>query len=232
MLRLDKIEHIFFDLDHTLWDFEKNSALTFEYLLSKHRIAIPLDRFLEVYIPLNREYWKRYRLGEFTAEELRYVRLEDVFSRLSYTVSREQIGLLAEGYIEHLSTHPHLMEGAVEVLEYLKPRFPLHILTNGFTHIQQRKIENSGLSGYFDHVIDAEYVGVKKPDPEIFLHAEELVQAKGEAILMIGDDLEADILGAEERGWQSIHLLENEAEKPQKGPQIRSLHEIKQLFSS
>jgi putative hydrolase of the HAD superfamily len=232
MLRIDKIKHIFFDLDHTLWDFEKNSALTFEVLLSEQKIDVPLDRFLEVYVPLNREYWKRYRLGEFTAEELRFVRLEDVFNRLGRPLSREQIGVLAEAYIDKLSTYPHLIAGALEVLRYLKPRYPLHILTNGFTRIQQRKLESSGIQGFFTQVIDAERVGVKKPDPIIFERAEELVSARQEELLMIGDDLEADIMGARNRGWQTIYLNDSGVSDPQGGLQINELHEIKQLLSS
>ena len=232
MLQIDKIKHIFFDLDHTLWDFEKNSALTFEVLLSEQKIDVPLDQFLEVYVPLNREYWKRYRLGEFTAEELRYVRLEDVFNRLGHPLSREQIGILAEGYIDKLSTYPHLIDGALDLLRFLQPRFPLHILTNGFTRIQQRKLENSGIQGYFTQVIDAESVGVKKPDPVIFAHAEDLVSAREEELLMIGDDLEADIWGARERGWQTIHVNDTGVQDPHGSPQINALHEIKQLLSS
>lgn len=230
MLRIEKIKHVFFDLDHTLWDFEKNSALTFEGLLQQHEVNIPLDHFLQVYVPLNREYWKRYRLGEFTAEELRYARLEEVFSRLNYTASPELIHLLAEGYIDQLSSFPHLIEGTLEVLEYLKPRFSLHVLTNGFTKIQARKIQNTGLQDFFGHVIDAESVGVKKPHPGIFEYAEQRVKAQAEELLMIGDDLEADILGAQGRGWQTIHLADSNFEIHENGPQIRALHEIKRLL--
>ena len=179
MLRTEKIKHVFFDLDHTLWDFEKNSALTFKGLLRQHEVNISLDHFLQVYVPLNREYWKRFRLGEFTAEELRYARLEEVFARLNYSASPELIHHLAEGYIDQLSSFPYLIEGSLEVLEYLKPRFSLHILTNGFTKIQARKIRNTGLQDFFGHVIDAERVGVKKPHPRIFEYAEQRVKSPG-----------------------------------------------------
>ena len=230
MLNAGRIRHVFFDLDHTLWDFEKNSALTFEVLFTRHKLDLSLAQFLEVYVPLNREYWKRYRQGEFTAEELRYARLEAVLTRLQFPFTPQLIHDLAEGYIEQLSSFPHLMEGALELLEYLRPRFPLHILTNGFTKIQERKIRNTGLEEFFNQVIDAETVGVKKPHPEIFEYAENKVNAREDELLMIGDDLEADILGARNRGWQTIHLTEANVETHGKGPQIKGLHEIKRLL--
>ena len=130
-----EVTDIFFDLDHTLWDFEKNSALTFEMILSKKEVEVDLHDFLDVYRPINLSYWKLYREEKISKEDLRYRRLRNTFDALNLSISDNIILQLAEEYIELLSSFGHLIPNAMEVLSYLRPKYRLHIITNGFKEI-------------------------------------------------------------------------------------------------
>lgn len=221
------IRDIFFDLDHTLWDFEKNSALAYEALFREHQLAVDTQAFLEVYAPLNLRFWKLYREAKIDKQSLRYQRLKQTFDALEYAADDTLIEQLSEGYIEKLSGFPHLLPGTLEILDYLYPKYRLHIITNGFTEIQQRKLDNSGIAHYFTEVIDAEMAGVRKPDPGIFHFAITRTAASVPNSMMIGDSLEADILGARAFGMHTIHLDIHQDGDHGHGPVIRELHEIK-----
>jgi putative hydrolase of the HAD superfamily len=205
MVRLTP-KHIFFDLDHTLWDFEKNSAATFELLFDKFNISLDLNEFLKIYVPTNLKYWKFYRQGKIAKEELRYRRLGDVFNYCDYKVSDRFIQEMADGYIKYLSSFTHVFDYTKELLNYLVLKYPLHILTNGFAEIQSKKLKGAGLDSYFQSVVNAEDVGYKKPDPRIFEFALQKANASAKESLMIGDDLEADILGAKNCGLNALHF--------------------------
>ena len=120
MINKEIITDLFFDLDHTLWDFEKNSALTFEHLIKDHQIPVRLDDFLKVYVPLNLEYWKAFREQRMDKQTLRYRRLKDTFDVLQISIDDDMVYTLADAYIQNLPEHNHLFPGAIEVLEKLK----------------------------------------------------------------------------------------------------------------
>jgi putative hydrolase of the HAD superfamily len=224
-----KIEHVFFDLDHTLWDFEKNSGLTFEKIFRENNIDVKIDDFLKVYVPLNLAYWKLYRNEKVTKEELRYARLKKSFDAVNYTISDALIDKLATEYIENLAEFNHLFEGTFELLDYLKEKYTLHIITNGFEEIQSKKMVNSNLYHYFDQIITSESVGVKKPNPKVFNFALESAKATKENSIMIGDSLEADIQGALNAGLKAIHCVFDDATPTEKGiVSVTKLLEIKQ----
>jgi putative hydrolase of the HAD superfamily len=203
-MMLDNISHVFFDLDHTLWDFDKNSGLTFEKIFQINNIDVNLNEFLEVYEPINFNYWKLYREEKIDKESLRYKRLNDTFNILNYKVKSRIINKLSVDYIDYLCTFNHLFDGAIEVLDYLKPKYQLHIITNGFKEVQQGKLNNANINHYFKTVTNSEMVGVKKPNPKIFNHALTLANATIDNSIMIGDNLEADILGALNIGLDAI----------------------------
>ena len=202
----EKISDIFFDLDHTLWDFEKNSALTFEKLLVTYGVDIPLETFLKAYIPINLQYWRMYREGRVSKETLRYERLKFSFDTLEYPATDALIHELADQYMEVLTTYNHLFPGTLEILDYLKPHYKLHIITNGFSEVQGRKMRNAGIDHFFDVVVDSELAGVKKPHPQIFELALKKANVTAAHSLMIGDSLEADILGAKAVGLEVLHF--------------------------
>ena len=137
-----KIDHVFFDLDHTLWDFEKNSALAIETIFNKHGINVDLQLFLFHYVPINIKYWEWYRVDKITQLELRLGRLKDTFQLVNYEIDDDKIIFLSEEYIEYLPKFNHLFDGAIEILDYLKPKYNLHIITNGFQEIQDNKLKN------------------------------------------------------------------------------------------
>lgn len=225
-----KVTDIFFDLDHTLWDFERNSALTFAKILERNRVDVDLNGFLEIYSPINFEMWKKYRENGITKEELRYQRLRRTFDALKEPISDQVIHLLAHEYIEHLSSFTHLLPNTVEVLEYLFPKYKLHIITNGFQEVQERKLRGSSIHHYFDKIVNSEMAGVKKPDPYIFELALNLARVDPEHTLMIGDNLEADILGAKAMGMQVVHFNTNGDPEHNICKMIHDLIEIKSIL--
>ena len=230
MINTHSVTDVFFDLDHTLWDFEKNSGLTFNKIFLELNFPFSLDVFLKFYNPINHAQWKLYRENKITQEDLRFNRLNKTFEKLNYSASIGLIDNISEKYITYLSTFPHLFEGTLELLEALKNRFRLHIITNGFDKIQQFKIENSGIESFFEFVFTAEKVGFKKPHPEIFIQSLKTVNTTAEASIMIGGSFEADILGALNQGMQAIHFNSHNEEVHTKCPIVYSLAELKALF--
>jgi putative hydrolase of the HAD superfamily len=212
---------VFFDLDHTLWDFEKNSALTFEKILKKNNIAVDHSEFIAHYVPINLKYWELFREEKISKEELRYGRLQDTFAMLKMEVEKSTLDVLSEEYIQFLPENNHLFEGALALLDYLKPKYNLHIITNGFHDVQNHKITNSNLSPYFKTITNSESAGVKKPNPIIFEYALSLANAKKESSIMIGDCINADVLGALNYGIDAVLFSEV--------PQILENKKIKQI---
>jgi len=221
------VTDVFFDLDHTLWDFDKNSALTFKKILTEHDITVDLSEFLSVYVPINLEYWKMYREERIKKPELRYKRLKTTFDTLQITISDDAINVLANEYIAYLSSFNHLFPNTIEILDYLKPKYKLHIITNGFQEVQEKKLRNSGILGYFDQVVNSEMAGVKKPNPFIFQLALQKANVAAEKSIMVGDNIEADILGAQAVGLHTLHFNAHNDQEHEYCDIIHDLGEIK-----
>jgi len=200
----NQLKHVFFDLDHTLWDFEKNSDLAFAEIFLKNNITLDLPLFLKHYSPINFEYWARYRNDQVTKEDLRHGRLEDTFKEIEIAITKQQIALLAEDYIAYLPKNNHLFVDTLLTLDYLQSKYKLHIITNGFSEVQSLKLNNSNINHYFETITTSEEAGVKKPNAKIFELALAKAKAKPNESLMIGDSLEADVLGAESYGIKAI----------------------------
>lgn len=202
-----KYKHLFFDLDNTLWDFERNSHETFNELYHNHLLKnkkIPsVDAFIQVYTGHNTRLWSLYRDNLISKEELRDTR---------FLITLKEFGIddtvlannLSEEYIYRSPRKGILFPGTIETLELLKNRFQLHIITNGFEEIQHIKLEFSGLNKYFRCLITSEQAGSKKPDAGIFNYALKQAKALPEESLMIGDDLDVDIIGANAVGMDTI----------------------------
>jgi putative hydrolase of the HAD superfamily len=229
-MQINNISHIFFDLDHTLWDFDKNSALTFDKIFQINNIETRLDEFLEVYVPINFQYWKLYREDKIDKASLRYGRLNDAFNKLNIEVKRSMICKLSDDYITYLSSFNHLFDGTIEILDYLHSKYKLHIITNGFKEIQQGKLNNSNIDKYFATVTNSEMVGVKKPNPKIFKHALNVARANEENSIMIGDNYEADILGALNFGIDAICFNYHNETIGEEVKQVDNLLQLKQYL--
>ncbi|MCH3880851.1 YjjG family noncanonical pyrimidine nucleotidase [Tenacibaculum aquimarinum] len=221
------IKHVFFDLDHTLWDFDKNSELTFQEVFQELEISIKVNDFLEVYMPINLNYWRLFREEKVSKSKLRYGRLKDSFNALEFTISDGKINKIADLYIEYLPNYNYLLEGTLDLLDYLKSKYKMHIITNGFDEVQHLKIKKSGLNSYFDKIITSESVGVKKPNPKIFEFALNQANTIPQESIMIGDSYDADVIGALEFGMMAIHCNFKAAENKIGG--ILSVNSLKQI---
>lgn len=232
MLNKEEITDIFFDLDDTLWDFKKNSELTFEHILNKNRLTVSLREFMAIYRPINEKYWKLYRENQIKKSELRFLRLADAFEGLGIQVENEMILQLADDFILHLSDFNHLIPESVEILNYLFPKYRLHILTNGFSEIQIKKMHNAQVHQYFKTMTASDEFETKKPDPKIFSRAVERAGATIQNSIMIGDNFEADVLGAQNFGMKAIYYNpENKLPTSDySGIQISSLLQLREIL--
>jgi YjjG family noncanonical pyrimidine nucleotidase len=225
------ITDIFFDLDHTLWDFDKNSEHAFDRIFKEKHPDVSTTQFVEVYAPINQACWKLYQVDLISHDELRYKRLKDSFDALGIEMSDAQINQMAIDYIEYLPLNNQLFEGAIELLDYLQPKYQLHIITNGFAKVQYKKLENSGIAGYFNSVTNSEMAGVKKPHPKIFEHALSVANTTKERSVMIGDCIDADVKGALTFGMDAIYFNEQKKEVPPDVKQVHHLLELKPIFT-
>jgi putative hydrolase of the HAD superfamily len=229
--KFKNIEHIFFDLDHTLWDFDLNSKLAYQQIFQEHEVSLNLDKFIEIYQPLNLQFWRMFRENEISKEDLRYQRLKTAFDACDYLIDDDQIHLFADLYMAYLPNNNHLFEGCVELLDKLQEKYQLHLITNGFNGVQQSKIENSGLSKYFDVVLTAETAGIKKPAAAIFHQALEMAGASVTNSMMIGDSYEADIKGAQDIGLATIWFHITDQEIPDNEVVVHHLKDVYPLLS-
>ncbi|MDF1517902.1 MAG: YjjG family noncanonical pyrimidine nucleotidase [Lutibacter sp.] len=224
------IKHIFFDLDHTLWDFETNSDIAFEAVFKKHQVKADLQKFLNYYREINEHYWKLYREEKVTKEELRLGRLKDTFVKINENFDMQLLEHLSVDYIKVLPYHNQLFEGTHEILEHLSLKYKLHIITNGFNEVQYQKITNSGLTKYFDKIITSEDAGVKKPNRIIFDYALEITKAVSNESIMIGDNWEADIMGAKNAGFDVIFCNFNAQPVSENIKSVTNLIDIKRYL--
>ena len=224
------ITDVFFDLDHTLWDFDKNSEMAFDRIFKSKFPEIRIQDFIEKYAPINQACWKLYQNDQITHIELRYNRLKFSFDALNVEISDENINEIANDYIDYLTDNNHLFDGAIEILEYLKPKYKLHIITNGFANVQEKKINNALLSSYFNTITNSELAGVKKPNSIIFDYAVNSAKASKGNSIMIGDCLDADVNGALNAGLDSIFFNEKKIEAPDNIKQINHLLELKKYL--
>lgn len=202
-------QHIFFDLDETLWDFHTNSREALQEIAVSYNFlarGIPtLESFLEVYFPINEKMWELFRNGVVDMNGLRYKRFEETFNLFNINDSKF-IAEIANAYTTVAPQKTNLIPYAKEVLEHLSQKYALHIITNGFEEVQQIKIKNCNLSPYFKTITSSEKSGYKKPDARMFNYALKQANALPQDSIMIGDSLEADILGAKAFGMDQVYF--------------------------
>lgn len=192
--------HLFFDLDHTLWDFDRNSNDTLRELYTdfqfSERFGFTESEWLNTFLKVNHELWSLYNVGKIQRDEIRERRFDMVLDALSAPTT-ERPADLSEIYLMRCPQKPHTMPHTHATLDYLRDKnYQLHIITNGFDDVQAIKMKAANLEGYFDVIVTSETSGHKKPSPEIFHFAAQQAKAKLADSLMIGDNLETDIGGA------------------------------------
>ena len=226
----NSIQHIFFDLDHTLWDFEKNSQLAFARIFDANYPHIQMDEFIAVYMPINKACWELYQVDQMSHDELRYQRLKQSFDALDVAFSDQEIDQIAIDYIAYFPEFNHLFEGVHEVLDYLQTKYQLHVITNGFAQVQYRKMDQSKLTPYFKTITNSEMAGAKKPNPIIFAHALQVAEAQKSNSVMIGDSFVADVKGALDFGMQAVFFNPFQEEVSSTICQINQLVDLKNIF--
>lgn len=229
MQSFEQITDVFFDLDHTIYDFDKNAELTFFQVFEELNLNISND-FMKYFKPINDYYWDRLAKNEITPNQLRFGRLKDTFNEMHIEIADEMIHQIANKFIENLPNYNHVFDGSYEILDYLKERYRLHIITNGPDKVQELKLKNANLNQYFCTVTNSELAGVKKPDPEIFEYALKLGNVKAEHSLMIGDNLVADIQGALNVGMQVIWFDEFKSNREFNFAKVHELIQLKKFL--
>jgi putative hydrolase of the HAD superfamily len=207
--------HLFFDLDHTLWDFEQNASECLVELFDAFNLSasgITFDQFFSAFSVTNQSLWHQLEQQLITHDYLRRVRFKASLAALNVTISEDKSVKINDGFLEMLPYKKGLINGCMEVLETLQGKYSMHILSNGFQEVQLKKIQNSGLASFFDRIITNELAGARKPDPQIFDFALKNSGASVPDSLMIGDNYEADITGALNAGWDVIHFHEEKRE--------------------
>lgn len=227
-------KHIFFDLDHTIWDFDRNAEETLNELYVTYNLnELGLDScadFITTYTENNHQLWADYHLGKITKDFLRAERFSKTFIQLGILPAAVP-HQFEDDYVTLSPTKTNLFEGAETVLRYLQSKYTLHIISNGFKETTLTKMNLSGLNPYFKNVIISEDVGVNKPNPVIFQYALDQASASKEESIMIGDSLEADIYGALNFGMEAIFFNPLKKEKPEDvQKQIVHLEELLQIF--
>ncbi len=228
---MPKIKHIFFDFDNTIWDFEKNSQEALNELFIKYGIArksnSTFKEFLAIYKAFNANMWHLYSTNKATKEEIRFERFNKVFKY--YDIHDEALAYKwDEEYLQSSPNKTNLVDGALDLLEYLKPNYKLYVITNGFKEVQETKLTNCNLNKYFDKIIISEEYGFHKPDVELFRMAEILTSSNHDECVMIGDNYDTDIEGAINANWKSFYFSKKEdTETHESTITVKHLSELK-----
>lgn len=227
-------KHIFFDLDHTLWDFDRCSAETLLELYDKYRLDrvadLHPDEFLEAFSEVNYHLWGLYNHNQIDKQYIRDNRFILIFRALGISEDLVPTGIGQE-YLYRCPQKPYLMEHTHEALEHLLSKsYRLHILTNGFSDVQQIKMKSSGITHYFDCVITSECTGHKKPSKEIFEYALQRAGAHTNNSVMVGDSLDADIRGALNAGIAPVFYNPGKKTHQETVTEISCLSELTRLF--
>lgn len=223
------VKHIFFDLDHTLWDFERNSAEAILELFHKNgldQFVQSFDIFIADYQQINFAYWDKYNRGEIDKRAVRYGRFHELFIKHKIENPISFAEDFADQYVEIAPYKTHLFPDTHEVLSYLQNKYKLHLITNGFKEVLDKKIKYTNLEHYFDLILSAEDVGVNKPHPLVFETALTRTNAIASESLMIGDSYEADILGAKNVGMHTLHFNPKQEPKKSESAEIHRLSEL------
>ena len=226
------IKHIFFDLDHTIWDFDRNAQETLMELYESYKLnelgLSSAEDFIATYTVNNHQLWAQYHLGKITKQALREERFRKTF--LDLGLQPELIPTKFEDdYVAMGPTKTNLFESAEKVLTYLQNKYHLHIISNGFKEAVLTKMQVSNLNPYFKNVVISEDVGVNKPDKAIFEYALNLARAQKQESIMIGDSLEADVYGAQNFGIKAIFFNPLKAQKPNDVEQ--QIHHLEELLN-
>lgn len=225
---------IFFDLDHTLWDFETNSHQTLEELYESYQLekrgVTSLKALCKIFSEVNSDLWSQYDKGLIKSEVIRAERFKRVLAPFEIT-DEELIGKISHDYLYTCPRKSTLLPGAIDTLNYLNEKYSLSLITNGFDEVQHMKLASGKIAHYFKHVVTSQQAGYKKPSREIFDYALGLHAHQPNEAIMIGDNLETDIAGALNAAVDAV-FYNPQGVKHQQNPQheIRTLSELQAIL--
>ena len=200
-------KHLFFDLDHTLWDFEHNAKECLQEIYETenlHHLGADFEKFFDTFSIINKQMWSSLEKSEISHEDIRRFRFQKSAAAIGAEMSEEDSLACNEHLLRLLPHKTKLIDGSLEVLDALKGKYELHILSNGYQEVQQKKIASSKITDYFTHIVTNDEAGARKPDKAIFEYALSKAMSPASAAIMIGDSYEADIKGAKGAGIESI----------------------------
>lgn len=202
-------QHLFFDLDHTLWDFDRNAEICLQTIYAEFQLGSKgiesRSQFIQAFTTINKNLWFQLDTGKITHDYLRKQRFRIVLSDLELPIDEQLSEQMNERFLALLPNQRGLIEGAFGLLEKLSGHFQLHILSNGYYDIQLRKMQSAGIDHFFEQVITNDRANARKPEPAIFYYAMQQSNATLSTSLMIGDTFEADIVGAKAAGMDVVH---------------------------
>ena len=228
------IQHIFFDLDNTLWDHRRNAYLTLRDIYSREevqeRYSLGFEEFHKEYFTINENLWAQIRDGKIDKNYIREHRFYDSF--LFFGIDDKELAQKFEtNFLDEIISNNELVEGAFELLEYLSDKkYRLHVLSNGFEEVTYRKCELSGIKNYFETITSADEINVRKPQPEIFDYAMKKSDALKENSIIIGDDWIADVEGGLSFGMDAIFFDRFEDNFDTEVKTVKHLEEIKKYL--
>lgn len=231
---MQKYNHLFLDLDDTLWDIHKNSKECLEEIYNDYgytKYYKTFDDYYNVYMPSNHHLWSLYRHGKISKDKLIVERFLAPIREFGID-DADYAKQLSEDFLERTTLKTRLIDGAMELLNYLKPNYTMHILSNGFKEVQYKKLKNSGLKPYFERVILSDELGVHKPHVDFFTHALKQTNANRSETIMIGDSWDADIVGAYNSNIDQV-WLNPEGHQPEGFTPtytIKTLNELKEIL--
>jgi len=230
---MQKYKHLFFDIDKTLWDYESNVKEILLDIYNKwdlKRLSVEYNSFLTDFKKYNDLLWTKFQRGKINKEALRDHRFYLTLKK-SGVENNELAKQLSNDYIEISPNKTNLFPEVIETLEYLKKRYRLHIITNGFNEVQYKKLRNSGIHHFFEKIVTSDNVGSQKPDMRIFEYALTSVNARKKESLMIGDDWEIDIMGAKGYGLDQVYFNPNKIKHEGKATfEISNIGELKRIL--
>ncbi len=230
---MKRYNHLFFDLDHTLWDFRANSRVVLGDLFNELDLTAKgvtdAASLIEVYEEINTGLWERYERGHIDKAVMRVLRFRNTL--LHFGVRDDRLAcLMGEAYLDRTPRMSALNDGALSLLEELRPAYGLHIITNGFAEVQETKLLSSRIRHLVDHVITSEGAGANKPDERIFRKAMKLARTEATECLMIGDSITADMEGARRVGMDHAHYAPHGPEDPLATYRLKHLDDLRPIL--
>jgi putative hydrolase of the HAD superfamily len=226
-------KHVFIDLDDTIWDFHANAKLSLQEVYENrnlNRYFEDFEHFFIIYAKRNLELWEMYGKGEISKEFLMVERFRHPLALMG--VDNDELAIqIGDEFLDILPTKTMLVPYAIELLDYLFPKYSLTIISNGFVEVQYKKLRSTNIEHYFSHIVLSEAAGALKPDKRIFEYALELNNAIASETVMIGDSYAADIVGARNAGIDQVFLTQQHDSSQRNATYwVKSLDELNRIL--